>query len=227
MRLPLPRSLRARLILFTLGTIFLVQAATIATASYYRKKVTNDVTVDVTATTIRTLRAALAEIPAEERSDFVQKASQNEWHLWSRSLPADHRLGQYRHEKRDAAHRRDPLPLPNDLRDGLRSFVRALNARLGDDTRVGLSRGPKPQLYISLIAGEQEDDPRYNREWLVIPLDRLGHSDHHRLAGRHGLVAHYCRRLFLAYHAPPDPTGQSRRPTGRRATAARHAGRAD
>jgi two-component system osmolarity sensor histidine kinase EnvZ len=173
MRLPLPRSLRARLILFTLGTIFLVQAATIATATYYRKKFTNDVTVDITATTIRTLRAALAEIPAEERSDFVLKASQNEWHLWSRSLPADHRLGQYRREKRDTAQRRDPLLLPNDLRDDLRTFVRALNARLNDDTRVGLSRGPKPQLYISLMAGAQDDDLGYNREWLVIPLDRL------------------------------------------------------
>lgn len=172
MRLPLPRSLRARLIIFTLGTIFLVQAATIATVTYYRKKLTNDVTVDITATTIRTLRAALAEIPAEERGDFVQKASQNEWHLWSRSLPADHRLGQHPRGKRDAGQQRDPLPLPKDLRDGLRSFVGALNARLNDDTRVGLSRGPKPQLYISLKAGAQ-DDEGHNREWLVIPLDRL------------------------------------------------------
>ncbi|HEY9280998.1 MAG TPA: ATP-binding protein, partial [Eoetvoesiella sp.] len=52
-------------------------------------------------------------------------------------------------------------------------FVSALNAKLNDDTRVGLSRGPKPQLYISLVPNLQDDDPRLNREWLVIPLDRL------------------------------------------------------
>src|SRR3546814_7467344 len=85
----LPRSLRARLLLFTLGTILLVQAATFATVSHYRKKFTEEVAVDFTATTIRTLRASLAEIPSDERADFVRTASQNQWRLWSRSLPSD------------------------------------------------------------------------------------------------------------------------------------------
>src|SRR3546814_17760185 len=80
----LPRSLRARLLLFTLGTILLVQAATFATVSHYRKKFTEEVAVDFTATTIRTLRASLAEIPSDERADFVRTASQNQWRLWSR-----------------------------------------------------------------------------------------------------------------------------------------------
>ncbi|HEY9280987.1 MAG TPA: ATPase, partial [Eoetvoesiella sp.] len=120
----IPRSLRARLILFTLGTIFLVQAATIATVTFYRQKITQEVTVEVTATTIRTLRAALAEIPAEERSEFVRKASQNEWHLWSRSLPAEHRL-ERRGAERRAAKKRDQPALPNDLREDLRFFVSA------------------------------------------------------------------------------------------------------
>ncbi|HEY9460195.1 MAG TPA: ATPase, partial [Paralcaligenes sp.] len=84
-----PRSLRTHLILSTLGIILLVQAATVATVSYYRKQYTEQVAVHFTATTIRTLRASLAEIPTDQRADFVRQASQNEWHLWSRNLPAE------------------------------------------------------------------------------------------------------------------------------------------
>src|SRR5690606_39846572 len=93
-RILLPRSLRTRMVLLTLGTILLVQAATFATVSYYRKQFTEEVSVELTATTIRTLRAALAEIPAEQRPDFVRNASQNQWRLWSRSLPANASLQQ-------------------------------------------------------------------------------------------------------------------------------------
>src|SRR5690606_1844074 len=85
----LPRSLSTRMVLLTLGTIILVQAATFATVNYYRKQFTEEVSVELTATTIRTLRAALAEIPAEQRPDFVRNASQNQWRLWSRSLPSN------------------------------------------------------------------------------------------------------------------------------------------
>src|SRR3546814_3931915 len=85
----LPRSLSTRMVLLTLGTILLVQAATFASVSYYRKKYTEEVTVVFTATTIRTLRAALAEIPSVQRDEFVRQASQNQWHLWSRTLPSN------------------------------------------------------------------------------------------------------------------------------------------
>lgn len=158
------------MMLLTLGTIILVQAATFATVSHYRKQFTEEVSVELTATTIRTLRAALAEIPGEERADFVRDASQNQWRLWSRSLPADASLERRRRQQHSEQARRDPPP--NDVRRDLRSFVEALNTRLDDDTRVALSRGPAPRLYISLIE-DTDAAARGVREWLVIPLDRI------------------------------------------------------
>jgi two-component system osmolarity sensor histidine kinase EnvZ len=167
----LPRSLRARMALLVLGTILLVQAATFGTMSYYRKKFTEDVAVELTATTIRTLRASLAEIPADERPDFVRKASQNEWRLWSRSLPSDASL----ESRRPPRQRNGPPPPPpsGDIRNSLRAFVVALNARLNDGTRVALSRGSDPKLYISLTSEPDFADAPYTREWLVIPLNRI------------------------------------------------------
>ncbi|MGB3287939.1 MAG: ATP-binding protein [Burkholderiaceae bacterium] len=174
LRFLLPRSLRARLLLFTLGTILLVQAATFATVSYYRKKFTEEVTVEFTATTIRTLRASLAEIPAEERGDFVRQASQNQWRLWSRSLPSDASLESRGSSRVHRDHRHPPPPPPpGDIRNNLRTFVQALNKRLDDGTRVALSRGAEPRIYISLLPEPELEDSRHNREWLVIPLDRI------------------------------------------------------
>ena len=182
-----PRSLRARLILLTLGTLLVVQAATLATVAHMRQKFTEQVTVEVTATTIRTLRQSLAKIPAEQRADFVKEASLNEWRLWSRTLPANARLErQGRRANRASAStgtgatpqtdrpqtedsQRDSAA-PNDLRRELRHFVDALNAKLDDGTRVGLSRGAVPRLYISLQPDSPEAPPQ---EWLVIPLDQL------------------------------------------------------
>lgn len=182
-----PRSLRARLILLTLGTLLVVQAATLATVAHMRQKFTEQVTVEVTATTIRTLRQSLAKIPAEQRADFVKEASLNEWRLWSRTLPANARLErQGRRANRASAStgtgatpqtdrpqtedsQRDSAA-PNDLRRELRHFVDALNAKLDDGTRVGLSRGTVPRLYISLQPDSPEAPPQ---EWLVIPLDQL------------------------------------------------------
>jgi two-component system osmolarity sensor histidine kinase EnvZ len=158
------------MVLLTLGTILLVQAATFATVSLYRKQFTQDVAVSFTATTIRTLRASLAEIPAEERPDFVRRASQNEWRLWSRSLPSDASFEDRRAQEQKRRER--AAPPPGDIRNNLREFVKSLNERLDDDTRVALSRGSTPRLYISLMA-DPEEDARHNREWLVIPLDRI------------------------------------------------------
>jgi two-component system osmolarity sensor histidine kinase EnvZ len=201
------RSLHARLILLTLGTILLVQAATLATVNYYREKVTQGVTVDVVATTIRTVRAALAQIPSDERAGFVRQASHNEWHLWSREIglrrqevrppppphgeppdsPEPPRLGEFREFRRGRPDRPPPPPpMPSNMRQDLKQFVDALNEKLDDGTRVGLSRGRVPRLYISLIpddppyagaAAASDDDARDNREWLVIPLDRIAPPD--------------------------------------------------
>jgi len=179
-----PRSLRARLVLLTLGTILLVQAGTMASVSHFRNQFTETVTIEIVSTTIRTLRAALAEIPAEERADFVREASRNEWRLWSRTLPSEAELerrprrpppGQGR--PGDHGHSSDrppPPPRHDDLRRDLRKLVDALNTRLDDGTRVALSRGPAPRIYISLQPDEHTDAAALaTREWLVIPLDRL------------------------------------------------------
>jgi two-component system osmolarity sensor histidine kinase EnvZ len=171
-----PRSLSARMVLITLGTIVLVQAATFATVSYYRKQFTENVTVDYAATTIRTLRAALAQIPSGDRARFVRDASEGAWHLWSRTLPPEARL-EHRHgmpapaNRRLLAERREPPS--GDVRNSLRGFVDALNQKLDEDARVALSRGPEPRLYISLISTEASPDAPEYREWLVVPLDKI------------------------------------------------------
>lgn len=173
----LPRSLSARMVLITLGTIILVQAATFATVSYYRKQFTENVTVDYAATTIRTLRAALAQIPSADRARFVRDASEGAWYLWSRVLPPEARLENRHGLRREQAERRPPTthrePPSGDVRNTLRTFVDALNQKLDHDARVALSRGSEPRLYISLIATETPPDSRQYREWLVIPLDRI------------------------------------------------------
>lgn len=168
----LPRSLRARMLLLTLGTILLVQAATFTTVSYYRNQYTQEVAVGLTATTIRTLRASLAQVPSEERPKFVQQASQNEWRLWSRRLPSNTSIEDRNRQTQKPRHDHADTQ-PNDIREDLRGFVKALNRRLNDGTRVALSRGPEPRLYISLLPDTPQDDTRDAREWLVIPLDRI------------------------------------------------------
>src|SRR5690606_41644487 len=60
----------------------------------------------------------------------------------------------------------------SDIRTVLRSYVEAINERLDDDTRVALSHGQEPRLYISLLGEANLDTEPFNREWLVIPLDR-------------------------------------------------------
>ena len=57
LRCLVPRSLSARLIVLTLGSLLVVQAATLATVAHFRQKFTEQVTVEVTATTIREVSA--------------------------------------------------------------------------------------------------------------------------------------------------------------------------
>lgn len=90
-----PRSLRARLILLILGAVLLTQAATLVTVTYFRHKFMEDVAIGYIVTTIRTLRAAVSQVPAEERAEFVRAASQNQWRLWSRVLPVEARLQRF------------------------------------------------------------------------------------------------------------------------------------
>ena len=60
----------------------------------------------------------------------------------------------------------------NDVRRGLARLIGRLNNRLSGDSRVALSRGPIPEIYISLTRPNETELPRH-REWLVIPLDRI------------------------------------------------------
>lgn len=216
-----PRSLRARLILLILGSVLLTQAATLVTVSYFRHKFMEDVAIGYITTTIRTLRAAVSQVPAEDRADFVRAASQNQWRLWSRVLPAEAKLqrfngrrppprnmqhppppppplpnsqiqgpplppemrgGDREVEDAQAEHERQReheerirryKPEPDDVRRDLRGLVQQLNERLNDGTRVALSRGPTPEIFISLAPNPASEDAPRLREWLVIPLDRL------------------------------------------------------
>jgi two-component system osmolarity sensor histidine kinase EnvZ len=215
-----PRSLRARLILLILGAVLLTQAATLVTVSYFRHKFMEDVAIGYIVTTIRTLRAAVSQVPAEDRADFVRTASQNQWRLWSRVLPAEARLQRFNgrrpppppkaaprppaaaadsqlhgppappppevrdDDRADEQHEADRereheermrryQPEPDDIRRDLRVLVQQLNERLNDGTRVALSRGPTPEIFISLAPNSASEDVPRLREWLVIPLGRL------------------------------------------------------
>ncbi len=168
----LPRSLRTQLILLVLGTILVVQAGTLATVAHYRHQFTKTVVVDVTTTTIRTLQAALVEIPAYRRAEFIRQASQNEWYISSRTLPAQTELE--RQPGQGGAHTMRKKEPPEGLRRELWDLVQDINARLDGNTRVGLSRGPLHRLVISLPPDLSADPSGpQTREWLVIPLESL------------------------------------------------------
>ncbi|MVW77424.1 ATP-binding protein [Bordetella sp. 02P26C-1] len=178
----LPRSLHARLFLLVLGAVLLTQAATLATVSYYRDKFFDEVAIGYIATTIRTLRASLSQVPAQDRAEFVRNASQNQWRLWSRTLPPDAQLQRpYRPPPGPSGRppgdgRADAHASNDPLRRELRGPIRELNARLNDGTRVALSHGPEPEIFISLARNPDSEDAPRLREWLVIPLERLDPS---------------------------------------------------
>jgi two-component system osmolarity sensor histidine kinase EnvZ len=158
------------MVLLTLGTILLVQAATVVTITYYRHRYSQHSAVKFTATTIRILRASLAKVPADQRADFVRASSQNQWHLWTQILPADTYI-----EGQSPLHRPHHRGGRADNTQHLHRFVRELNTELNDGTRVALSRGADPQLFISLLPDPDSDidDNLIRREWLVIPVHRI------------------------------------------------------
>ena len=117
--------LALRLILLILGAVLLTQAATLVTVTYFRHKFMEDVAIGYIVTTIRTLRAAVSQVPAEERAEFVRAASQNQWRLWSRVLPVEARLQRF-------GGRHPPPPRAAEAAAGQRH---ARAARAGDMTR--------------------------------------------------------------------------------------------
>ena len=61
---------------------------------------------------------------------------------------------------------------PDEVRRSLGAVVGQLNAQLGRDARVALSRGQKPEIFISFAPSMYQGKPG-PREWLVIPIERL------------------------------------------------------
>lgn len=182
----IPGTIRARLLLLVLGAVLAAQAATLYTLSVYQRDHAQTVAVDLIATTIRTLQTAMSSVAPADRAAFVQRTSLGQWRLWSHPLPAGARMHRMpRGHAGQAANQGNHQPgmpgMPgtsnqqvnssqDELRRSLRGLVANLNNRLGKDTRVAMSRGPHPELYISLPTSESETLPR---EWLVIPIDRI------------------------------------------------------
>src|SRR5690606_10895137 len=184
------RMLLTRHILLVWCAVLLEQAATLATVSYYRQKFLEDVAIGYIATTIRTLRAAVSEIPADDRAEFVRNASQNQWRLWSRTLPAEARLQRFSrtppspgtqqggsgtpHRDIDRIRHRSHHDAPtDDIRDDLRSLIRKLNDRLNDGTRVALSHGRDHEIFISLTRNTDTEVAPRLLERPEITLERL------------------------------------------------------
>src|SRR5690606_37737239 len=125
----------------------------------YQRNYLDAVAVDLIATTIHTLRASVAKVPQPERAEFVRVASENQWRLWSRLLPAGAHLQRRDDTRRESWRNRRGDDLgDDDIRRSLRGLVQRLNDHLGAGTRVALSRGPRPELYISLSSDVTEPD---------------------------------------------------------------------
>ena len=115
-----PRSLRTRLILLVLLTLAAAQAATLYSISVYQRNHAETVSINLIATTIRTLHQSIDNIPPEDRAEFVRQASGGQWRLWSRALPDDARL-QRRPVWRDGPNGRpSPAGQPNAGPPGVR-----------------------------------------------------------------------------------------------------------
>lgn len=168
-----PLSLRAQMVVLILGIMLMVQAATFATVSWSWRQFTQKVAVELTVTTLRTLRSALEHVPKGERADYVREKSGREWRLWTRSLPRHTRLEHSRKWHRPKAEQSQDHAVPQKK---LKTFVDALNEQLQDNTRVALSHSSNPKLYISLIGDDNLGPSDTKREWLVIPLDRVAPS---------------------------------------------------
>lgn len=177
----LPQSFRSRLVLLVLATVLAGQAATLYLVSVYQRDHAQTVALDLLATTIRTLQYSMEHVSPPERAEFVLQASQGQWRLWSKPLPNEARL-QRRAARNEQAAKHMPQPkagqappeefATDDVRHELVRLIGRLNRRLSGDSRVALSRGPIPELYISLTRPNETELPRH-RDWLVIPLDRI------------------------------------------------------
>lgn len=173
-----PFSLRFQTILLILFTILSVQIMNLYIAQEFRERYAQNVVVNHLSSTIRVLRASLANTPKEQRKDFVNQASQGQWDLIERPLPQDSyhswARGQ-RHLESDKLERRHNRAPQQQF--GMRKMVRQLNREFNDGTRIGLSRGPKAALFISLFPLDEPGEIAQSRDWLVVPLNRIETPD--------------------------------------------------
>ncbi len=197
-----PRSLRLQMILFILGTVILVQLGSFTVGNYIKERFLEDIVVNYLSTTIRTLRSAVSQIPENRRADFIIEASQKRWYLLSRADPYANRrrrggtlenpispapppvpeaAREVERARRQAAQKPPPGPsrLTQEPSGDILKIVKRLNMELDDGTRVGLTRGPTPRMFISLQS--DDDGTQFIREWLVIPLDRIQPPNMHAI----------------------------------------------
>lgn len=197
-----PRSLRLQMILFILGTVILVQLGSFTVGNYIKERFLEDIVVNYLSTTIRTLRSAVSQIPENRRADFIIEASQKRWYLLSRADPYANRrrrggtldspiapapppvpeaAREVERARRQAAQKPPPGPshLAQQPSSDILKIVKRLNMELDDGTRVGLTRGPTPRMFISLQS--DDDGTQFIREWLVIPLDRIQPPNMHAI----------------------------------------------
>ncbi|NLA89281.1 MAG: HAMP domain-containing protein [Alcaligenaceae bacterium] len=174
-----PFSLRLQTFLLILLTILSVQAMNFYIAQELRDRYIQNVVVNHLSSTIRLLRASLANTPTEQRKSFVNQASRGQWDLIeSRRLPKGSYYswsrGKRRHESGSLENRYQEF---SQQPFGMGKMIRRLNKEFNDGTRIALSRGSSPALYISLVPTEQPEIQSKSRDWLVVPLSRIEAPD--------------------------------------------------
>jgi two-component system, OmpR family, osmolarity sensor histidine kinase EnvZ len=159
-RLWWPRTLRVRLILLVLVAVLSAQAFTLYVLAMYRHHQVQATAVNLLVTSISTLQASMALVPALERAAFVNTTSNGQWQLVSELPPKG-----VRHQSMKGL---DPAPPgAQPLRQSLRGLTREVNRALGRGNRIAISTGAQPYLYVSVA------DSRNMPQWLQIPLDRI------------------------------------------------------
>lgn len=153
-------SLRARLILLLLVTLLVAQALTVYAVVAYQRQEVQAAAVNLLVTSITTLKSAISMIRPERRAAFVHHTSHGQWQLVLDPLPPNARF----HSDAGLEPIRDGS---RPLRRSLRALSREVNEALGSQTRVAVTVGALPFMYVSL--GSQAGQP----PWLRIPLDRV------------------------------------------------------
>ena len=173
-----PFSLRFQAIFLILFTIISVQVMNLYIAREIRDRYAQNVVVNHLSSTIRVLRASLHNMPKEERKDFVNQASLGQWDLIERPLPQDSYYSWARGQRRHEGGRIErPKKSPSQQHAGIAKMVRQLNQEFNDGTRIALSRGNRPILFISLVPTEEPGQFGTTRDWLVVPLNRIEAPD--------------------------------------------------